>query len=566
MEMKIKKIKIIELEKGKFGEYSFSEGVNIINGGNGSGKSSLIKSIMYCLGYEIKNWSTNFKVNGMIFELNITVNGKEYSLKRFREYFILNNKIMKLLEYREKILKCLNIKLKLSLSKANSEVIPYPTDILMYNYLDQDSSWDGKIFYNNHKNYSMYAKKELEKVLSYYLGISNDFINELILKESDLKRKSDSLKQNIEKLEYSQKILNYDEENKISLDINDFEFEIKELEKKLKNIYNEENIVKYKIFDTTKKIQDIDLDIRELEVIYSDLKEKNKKTEKFICKTCNSKINQEMFLKKYDIEKDMYSIFSIYELQIKEKEKLVKQLEKCTQDNENIKKELFKIENILKTKKENISLKEVIESKSKIEGTKKINEFLENFKKEKSLIQVEIKELSKKIRKEKEKLKSLTTEYKNKFNILLDEINLLFEKIDLEQMKDKFLDFSKMPDTGAAKNLYYMSIYFVYWKLLDESSTIKIPFILDTIIKDEMDMSNKKNISKLIEENVLTLENQIIFGYTEKANIVLENRYSNVIDLTSKERVCDKEITEIEEKALEFVQKKIKELSDEKTK
>ena len=566
MEMKIKKIKIIEFEKGKFGEYFFSEGVNIINGGNGSGKSSLIKSIMYCLGYEIKNWSTNFKVNGMIFELNITVNGKEYSLKRFREYFILNNKIMKLLEYREKILKCLNIKLKLSLSKANSEVIPYPTDILMYNYLDQDSSWDGKIFYNNHKNYSMYAKKELEKILSYYLGISNDFINELILKESDLKRKSDNLKQNIEKLEYSQKILNYDEENKISLDINDFEFEIKELEKKLKNIYNEENIIKYKIFDTTKKIQDIDLDIRELEVIYSDLKGKNKKMEKFICKTCNSKINQEMFLKKYDIEKDMYSIFSIYELQIKEKEKLVKKLEKCTQENENIKKELFKIENILKTKKENISLKEVIESKSKIEGTKKINEFLNKFKKENNLIQVEIKELSKKIRKEKDKMKILTAEYKNKFNILLDEINLLFEKIDLEQMKDKFLDFSKMPDTGAAKNLYYMSIYFVYWKLLDESSIIKIPFILDTIIKDEMDISNKKNISKLIEENVLTLENQIIFGYTEKANIVLKNRYNNVIDLASKERVCNKEITEIEEKVLEFVQKKIKELSNEKTK
>jgi len=566
MEMKIKKIKIIEFEKGKFGEYFFSEGVNIINGGNGSGKSSLIKSIMYCLGYEIKNWSTNFKVNGMIFELNITVNGKEYSLKRFREYFILNNKIMKLLEYREKILKCLNIKLKLSLSKANSEVIPYPTDILMYNYLDQDSSWDGKIFYNNHKNYSMYTKKELEKILSYYLGISNDFINELILKESDLKRKSDSLKQNIEKLEYSQKILNYDEENKISLDINDFEFEIKELEKKLKNIYNEENIIKYKIFDTTKKIQDIDLDIRELEVIYSELKGKNKKMEKFICKTCNSKINQEMFLKKYDIEKDMYSIFSIYELQIKEKEKLVKKLEKCTQENENIKKELFKIENILKTKKENISLKEVIESKSKIEGIKKINEFLNKFKKENNLIQVEIKELSKKIRKEKDKMKILTAEYKNKFNTLLDEINLLFEKIDLEQMKDKFLDFSKMPDTGAAKNLYYMSIYFVYWKLLDESSIIKIPFILDTIIKDEMDISNKKNISKLIEENVLTLENQIIFGYTEKANIVLKNRYNNVIDLASKERVCDKEITEIEEKVLEFVQKKIKELSNEKTK
>ena len=566
MEMKIKKIKIIEFEKGKFGEYFFSEGVNIINGGNGSGKSSLIKSIMYCLGYEIKNWSTNFKVNGMIFELNITVNGKEYSLKRFREYFILNNKIMKLLEYREKILKCLNIKLKLSLSKANSEVIPYPTDILMYNYLDQDSSWDGKIFYNNHKNYSMYTKKELEKILSYYLGISNDFINELILKESDLKRKSDSLKQNIEKLEYSQKILNYDEENKISLDINDFEFEIKELEKKLKNIYNEENIIKYKIFDTTKKIQDIDLDIRELEVIYSELKGKNKKMEKFICKTCNSKINQEMFLKKYDIEKDMYSIFSIYELQIKEKEKLVKKLEKCTQENENIKKELFKIENILKTKKENISLKEVIESKSKIEGIKKINEFLNKFKKENNLIQVEIKELSKKIRKERDKMKILTAEYKNKFNTLLDEINLLFEKIDLEQMKDKFLDFSKMPDTGAAKNLYYMSIYFVYWKLLDESSIIKIPFILDTIIKDEMDISNKKNISKLIEENVLTLENQIIFGYTEKANIVLKNRYNNVIDLASKERVCDKEITEIEEKVLEFVQKKIKELSNEKTK
>ena len=566
MEMKIKKIKIIEFEKGKFGEYFFSEGVNIINGGNGSGKSSLIKSIMYCLGYEIKNWSTNFKVNGMIFELNITVNGKEYSLKRFREYFILNNKIMKLLEYREKILKCLNIKLKLSLSKVNSEVIPYPTDILMYNYLDQDSSWDGKIFYNNHKNYSMYAKKELEKILSYYLGISNDFINELILKESDLKRKSDNLKQNIEKLEYSQKILNYDEENKISLDINDFEFEIKELEKKLKNIYNEENIIKYKIFNTTKKIQDIDLDIRELEVIYSDLKGKNKKMEKFVCKTCNSKINQEMFLKKYDIEKDMYSIFSIYELQIKEKEKLVKKLEKCTQENENIKKELFKIENILKTKKENISLKEVIESKSKIEGTKKINEFLNKFKKENNLIQVEIKELSKKIRKEKDKMKILTAEYKNKFNTLLDEINLLFEKIDLEQMKDKFLDFSKMPDTGAAKNLYYMSIYFVYWKLLDKSSIIKIPFILDTIIKDEMDISNKKNISKLIEENVLTLENQIIFGYTEKANIILKNRYNNVIDLTSKERVCDKEITEIEKKVFEFVQKKIKELSNEKTK
>ena len=66
MEFKIKKFKIIEINEEKFGEFEFSDSVNIISANNKYGKSTFIKSLMYCLGFEIIKWADKFDKNNFI--------------------------------------------------------------------------------------------------------------------------------------------------------------------------------------------------------------------------------------------------------------------------------------------------------------------------------------------------------------------------------------------------------------------------------------------------------------------------------------------------------------------
>jgi hypothetical protein len=58
-----------------------------------------------------------------------------------------------------------------------------------------------------------------------------------------------------------------------------------------------------------KQLRDVTVDIQELEDLYEDLDQKDKKTQGYTCRVCGSKLNKEMFIKKYQIALDKDEIF-----------------------------------------------------------------------------------------------------------------------------------------------------------------------------------------------------------------------------------------------------------------
>lgn len=60
----------------------FHEGINVLNGCNGGGKTSIIQLLTYSLGYEIDNWKDQAKECDTIY-LGIEVNGEHLTIRRF---------------------------------------------------------------------------------------------------------------------------------------------------------------------------------------------------------------------------------------------------------------------------------------------------------------------------------------------------------------------------------------------------------------------------------------------------------------------------------------------------
>lgn len=72
-----------------------------------------------------------------------------------------------------------------------------------------------------------------------------------------------------------------------------------------------------------KQLRDVTVDIQELEDLYEDLDQKDKKTQGYTCRVCGSKLNKEMFIKKYQIALDKDEIFKMYSTKLIEKNELI---------------------------------------------------------------------------------------------------------------------------------------------------------------------------------------------------------------------------------------------------
>ncbi|TKJ93647.1 endonuclease, partial [Paenibacillus sp. CFBP13512] len=69
----------------KINKFNFESQTNIfVSKSNTVGKSSLMKSIYYCLGYSVKSWPTNWNIQNMMFQIKIS--------NREREHIIIRNK------------------------------------------------------------------------------------------------------------------------------------------------------------------------------------------------------------------------------------------------------------------------------------------------------------------------------------------------------------------------------------------------------------------------------------------------------------------------------------------
>lgn len=180
--MKLKSLQIIPNGQNGWGtkELTFSDAVTQLYGPNGTGKTPLIKSLAYCLGYP-SVFRQDIYANCFSAVLTITHGHKEYKLERmFSETFDLvvheptntTQKFYSEQDYTKYLFELLNYDYTYLVSVRNEAVHPYLSTLLPIFYVGQDQGYDG--FY---KAPSGFIKDQFEEMvrLSAKFPLKNSF-------------------------------------------------------------------------------------------------------------------------------------------------------------------------------------------------------------------------------------------------------------------------------------------------------------------------------------------------------------------------------------------------------
>ena len=564
MEILIEKFKIIEIPTKKYNEFKFINGINIISGKNKHGKSTLIKSIMHTLGFEVKKWANDYKTNNFLYKIILQMGEKKCSISRYKNYFIVDNKIMNLKEYRVFLSEILNIKIKFKHKSDDEndevkEIIPYPSDIFLYSYIDQDSSFNEILYKSNYKNY-FYQPNDWKNMFKYYVEIYNEDLYNLEKEHHDLGKEIGNLNKKIKDIKEWILSLGIKEEDYISIDENEFKEEIKIFTEKILEITNKKNQLELKKLVETSKLRSKELEKLNLEFIYSNLEED------VTCQLCHSKID-DTFIEYYKKELNKQYVLESYSLCLEEIKKINNEIKKLDKSINEIAEKLKVIKNLKGNKEKYFRLDDIIKKNANLRIIININTLIKEMSENILTKQTLYNDLRKKISEIKENLKIKNDEINNYYKEELKRISRYFLKSELDSFQDKFLDFN-VKGTGASVLLKKISLYFVYTQILIKYSKIKFPLIWDSIIKEAIDGENDKDLNDFVNNEIFNLSTQIIFtnisGTTK--DIEITKKDINVINISNGglfNYICCLNNTTVENKEIDKIFKLFSEYEED---
>lgn len=155
----------------------FTEGLNVITSTeNHVGKSSLVKSLYYCLGAEVEfdgTWDKNSK----LYIVHFSVNGSDYTISRLQKKFLI---------FQNDILVCFCQSISKELAPALEKIFDFsiylpgkhskrhelapPVFTYLPYYIDQDKGW-GTEPYESFSSLDQYKKEDRIKSLYYHLAV-----------------------------------------------------------------------------------------------------------------------------------------------------------------------------------------------------------------------------------------------------------------------------------------------------------------------------------------------------------------------------------------------------------
>lgn len=322
--MIIEKIQIIDQSNGEAGEYSFSSGANLlVSQKNQQGKSSLLKTMYYGLGLEIKNFPSKWRPSNMIIKisvLNEKTKKRHYIIRSGDLFYVPDHKsALTKTDYTKWLSKELEIDMKLT-NKATGRFrsISYPSALISPFYIDQDDSWSGK-FFSSISELQMYSDVP-KGIFNYILNITDD---KEAKQQEDLKQSAIELKRVKSKRSSVHEVyIDF-----VNSNTDDYAHDTTAIvnpvvnnKKNLDNfiyLLNEANKKFVKDKATRLKLQ------RELDQLKKSLEEYNSILEmlngdydyiKSVCKHCNSELTKEQVQTRMNIRTDILEISQLINL------------------------------------------------------------------------------------------------------------------------------------------------------------------------------------------------------------------------------------------------------------
>ena len=512
--MTIKSLLIADYENEKANKFVFSDSANlIVSSTNGEGKSSLVKSIYYSLGANLKSFPKGWNADNFIFQLEVFIDGNEFLIKRHNKVIsVLDNNEVKLFEnfaeyylwFQEKL------KMRLELVNKSSDKASLASVEALFSpmYIDQDKAWDGKLFKDSFESLGRYKSNDFPKnVFDYYLGISDSQIVDKESKKNEYLRQLELVNGRINQVQSVYKT--YRTKNKITETVpKDF----KDLQKELVFYITETDKFSIKITDKTGelskekiKLDILNQDLEELKKLSSKIKERFSEI-RHECVYCHSILTRQQSLTRLELEDNELAIKSRIDSIsqqimkskriVQEKEEAIKHLqEQFNQYHERL-TELKQLSDIDEYVNQNV-LSEL--KKLEIQETS-----------EKSNLDKLIGDITKEIRMLKKELNQRAKTIEGDYEALKNELSILIGSTGITDKK--FRNFDKLKGSGTNLNKDLLVIFLVYMNLIDSKSITSLPFAIDSFVKNETDEKVLKKMFDAINSKFLSLKSQTFFS------------------------------------------------------
>lgn len=510
----IRKISIVDYKIKVANSFEFSGGSNlIVSERNEQGKSSLVKSIYYGLGCNLTSFPKDWEPQKYIIQLYVLINGESYIIKRHNKVISIKGNeesyvFKNFLEYSEWLQIKLGMSLKFTPKNKNEKSFVYIDALMSPFYIDQDNSWNGTLYKQTFRGLSQYPTNVFPRdLIDYYLGISNEELGDKKSQKEDLQSKKRTTLDKIKQIEtvYS----SYQEQNKI---VDHSPKGVEELKLEIDHYIRKTDEISSEIQKVTKAIEKskLELDIHrqdkhELELL---LKDTDKRFEdiKYECTYCHSILTREQSLTRLELEDNRLAINSLRELIVKKISELENSISKKYSTLYELKDRVNIYQRQIDEIKEIKDIKDYISQSVLAELGKLIHNELNN----KEILDKEINQLDKEIRSLKKDLNARTERLNGDYENFKNSLSSLMSSNGL--VDRKFRDYKAISGSGTNLNKDLLAIYLIYMNLIAKNSDFKLPFAIDSFVKNEMDAISQREMFSAISSYFLPLQTQTFFS------------------------------------------------------
>lgn len=491
---------------------NFSNRQNIIIGKkNKIGKSSIVKSIYFALGYDNKSFMPDgWNYRNMKYKITYTHNQKTGYIIRHQDLFYIDKceEPLNEKEYRKWFQELLGISYKLKPSNSEEEIDVYASAVIMPFYIDQDISWNDAPYKS--PVMGMYGSTSYKSIFEKLFSVSNDDI--LALKQQ-VKELGEANRRLSDKINVLEELIEEQTAKSNSIPYKDNYFEKQEeyldILKRVSVSLQKCESEKLSLSD---KINQLFTRRNHLKQLLKQLKKKQHQLQG-VCQYCGSQSSISNLSDRLILLNNLDDIQ--YQIDINEKDMEIEEakMNSLLEREKSTRTEYQRYMTILKENPDLNSIDEYIENSAENLASDALIQKNEAAISERQKNNTKIEKINAEIRKlDKERrihLASIEKKYSELFlEIVADKLTSIS---NYGPDKYRFLNFKKITGSGTDTNIKKYLIYLIYFNLLDTYSEIKLPFLIDSFIRTEIDGDNQVEMFSAITKYFLELNSQTFF-------------------------------------------------------
>lgn len=481
--IRFKEILFLSYREKRARRISLDSDVVVVKGGNGTGKSCLLKSLYSVFGAQVNKYPEGWDPQYIVVLLKFQIDGVTHrALKIGRDYYLLNpdNTALSETNSMEKQARCLSLLFGLDLyyysDQSQKRRLPVGCFFMPF-YIDQDSGWQQPwssftqvgneqakrnvmLYYTGVVNYDYYLSK------SHLLSLQNEYRkwrNEKTIQNNFISIIRDKLKSH----------------NTMSLTEDAFREEIDSFVVKIQDLKEKQNKILKELeelyFDKLFKESRITALHENIKAIEEDFNYAIQHDDLLICPVCGAQTeNSTLARLGMNIDKeDSRELIVSYKMELDE---VKKRIERANKKSEELKHQIEDIEALVSTKKEEYTLKEYLDHKV-------IEKLQELFYENEHEFDENIERVEHDIKDEEEKLKSLKGS--NRLKVILEDFNACLQAYsnELGSSFDKSKVHGlgeKIKGSGSSHPKETLAYFFSYLTIMNKYSTpIMMPIVID---------------------------------------------------------------------------------------